>query len=94
MTAARELFAEHGVSGVTTQQVARRADVANGTLTCTRPRRPSCWARRRSIGVAKSPFDDRAPRTRALAAERAPSGVRVPDLRAARFREPAHFRPT
>ncbi|MEV7734442.1 TetR/AcrR family transcriptional regulator [Streptomyces sp. NPDC088921] len=32
MTAARELFAEHGVSGVTTQQVAERADVAIGTL--------------------------------------------------------------
>lgn len=32
MAAARELFAEHGVNGVTTQQVARRADVANGTL--------------------------------------------------------------
>ena len=28
MAAARELFAEHGVSGVTTQQVADRADVA------------------------------------------------------------------
>ncbi len=32
MTAARELFAEHGVSGVTTQQIGHRADVANGTL--------------------------------------------------------------
>jgi AcrR family transcriptional regulator len=32
MTAARELFAEHGVGGVTTQQVADRADVAIGTL--------------------------------------------------------------
>jgi AcrR family transcriptional regulator len=32
MTAARELFAEHGVSGVTTQQIAGRADVAIGTL--------------------------------------------------------------
>ncbi|MDX2543649.1 TetR/AcrR family transcriptional regulator [Streptomyces sp. WI04-05B] len=32
MTAARELFAAHGVSGVTTQQIARRADVAIGTL--------------------------------------------------------------
>lgn len=32
MTAARELFAEHGVSGVTTQQIAERADVAIGTL--------------------------------------------------------------
>lgn len=32
MTAARELFAEHGVSGVTTQQIASRADVAIGTL--------------------------------------------------------------
>ncbi len=32
MTAARELSAEHGVSGVTTQQIARRADVAVGTL--------------------------------------------------------------
>ncbi|MFF0085307.1 TetR/AcrR family transcriptional regulator [Streptomyces canus] len=32
MTAARELFAEHGVSGVTTQQIAHRADVAIGTL--------------------------------------------------------------
>lgn len=31
-TAARELFAEHGVSGVTTQQITHRADVANGTL--------------------------------------------------------------
>ena len=30
--AARELFAEHGVGGVTTQQVADRADVAIGTL--------------------------------------------------------------
>ena len=29
---ARELFAEHGVGGVTTQQVADRADVAIGTL--------------------------------------------------------------
>jgi AcrR family transcriptional regulator len=32
MTAAKELFAAHGVSGVTTQQVADRADVAIGTL--------------------------------------------------------------
>ncbi|MFD5403232.1 TetR/AcrR family transcriptional regulator [Streptomyces griseorubiginosus] len=32
MAAARELFAEHGVDRVTTQQVARRADVAIGTL--------------------------------------------------------------
>jgi AcrR family transcriptional regulator len=32
MAAARELFAEHGVRGVTTQQVADRADVAIGTL--------------------------------------------------------------
>lgn len=32
MEAARELFAEHGVGGVTTQQVADRADVAIGTL--------------------------------------------------------------
>jgi AcrR family transcriptional regulator len=32
MTAARELFAEHGVNGVTTQQIAERADVAIGTL--------------------------------------------------------------
>lgn len=32
MDAARELFAEHGVSGVTTQQVADRADIAIGTL--------------------------------------------------------------
>jgi len=32
MTAARELFAEHGVSGVTTQQIADRAYVAIGTL--------------------------------------------------------------
>ncbi|MCX4706725.1 TetR/AcrR family transcriptional regulator [Streptomyces sp. NBC_01352] len=32
MTAARELFAEHGVSRVTTQQIAERADVAIGTL--------------------------------------------------------------
>ncbi|WP_328752884.1 TetR/AcrR family transcriptional regulator [Streptomyces sp. NBC_00285] len=32
MTAARELFAEHGVGGVTTQQIAARADVAIGTL--------------------------------------------------------------
>jgi len=32
MTAARELFVEHGVGRVTTQQVARRADVAIGTL--------------------------------------------------------------
>ncbi|MFD9324626.1 TetR/AcrR family transcriptional regulator [Streptomyces sp. NPDC060065] len=32
MTAARELFVEHGVDKVTTQQVARRADVAIGTL--------------------------------------------------------------
>ena len=32
MAAARELFAEHGVGGVTTQQVADRADVAIGTL--------------------------------------------------------------
>lgn len=32
MTAARELFAEHGISGVTTQQIADRADVAIGTL--------------------------------------------------------------
>ncbi|MGA6222061.1 TetR/AcrR family transcriptional regulator [Streptomyces umbrinus] len=32
MTAAREQFAEHGVSGVTTQQIAHRADVAIGTL--------------------------------------------------------------
>ncbi|WP_353952301.1 TetR/AcrR family transcriptional regulator [Knoellia sp. S7-12] len=32
MAAARELFAERGVGGVTTQQVAERADVAIGTL--------------------------------------------------------------
>jgi len=32
MTAARALFAEHGVSAVTTQQIAGRADVAIGTL--------------------------------------------------------------
>lgn len=32
VTAARELFAEHGVNGVTTQQIAERADVAIGTL--------------------------------------------------------------
>ena len=32
MAAARALFAEHGVGGVTTQQVADRADVAIGTL--------------------------------------------------------------
>ncbi|MFF1306877.1 TetR/AcrR family transcriptional regulator [Streptomyces sp. NPDC058307] len=32
MAAAGELFAEHGVSGVTTQQIADRADVAIGTL--------------------------------------------------------------
>ncbi|WP_405825103.1 TetR/AcrR family transcriptional regulator [Streptomyces sp. NBC_01390] len=32
MTAARELFAEHGVGGVTTQQIADRAEVAIGTL--------------------------------------------------------------
>ncbi|KUO16596.1 TetR/AcrR family transcriptional regulator [Streptomyces dysideae] len=32
MTAARDLFAEHGVDGVTTQQIADRADVAIGTL--------------------------------------------------------------
>jgi AcrR family transcriptional regulator len=32
LAAARELFAVHGVSGVTTQQIADRADVAVGTL--------------------------------------------------------------
>lgn len=32
LAAARELFVEHGVSGVTTQQIADRADVAVGTL--------------------------------------------------------------
>ncbi|WP_092557265.1 TetR/AcrR family transcriptional regulator [Herbiconiux ginsengi] len=32
MIAARELFTAHGVGGVTTQQVADRADVAVGTL--------------------------------------------------------------
>lgn len=32
MDAARALFAEHGVGGVTTQQIADRADVAIGTL--------------------------------------------------------------
>ncbi|MEU3491677.1 TetR/AcrR family transcriptional regulator [Streptomyces massasporeus] len=32
MTAARDLFAEHGVSGVTTQQIAHRADAAIGAL--------------------------------------------------------------
>lgn len=32
LSAARELFAEHGVGGVTTQQIADRADVAIGTL--------------------------------------------------------------
>ncbi|MEH0419515.1 TetR/AcrR family transcriptional regulator [Streptomyces sp. B21-083] len=32
MTAARELFAGHGIGGVTTQQIADRADVAIGTL--------------------------------------------------------------
>ena len=31
-TAARDLFAEHGVSEVTTQQIADRADIAIGTL--------------------------------------------------------------
>jgi len=30
--AARELFAEHGVDDVTTQQIADRADVGSGTL--------------------------------------------------------------
>jgi AcrR family transcriptional regulator len=32
MMAARTLFAEHGIGGVTTQQIADRADVAIGTL--------------------------------------------------------------
>lgn len=32
MDAARALFAEHGIGGVTTQQIAERADVAIGTL--------------------------------------------------------------
>jgi AcrR family transcriptional regulator len=32
LAAARELFTRHGVSGVTTQQIADRADVAIGTL--------------------------------------------------------------
>lgn len=32
MAAARQLFAERGVSGVTTQQIAGRADAAIGTL--------------------------------------------------------------
>ena len=32
MAAARELLAQHGVSRVTTQQIADRADVAIGTL--------------------------------------------------------------
>jgi AcrR family transcriptional regulator len=32
LAAARELFARHGVGGVTTQQIADRADVAIGTL--------------------------------------------------------------
>jgi AcrR family transcriptional regulator len=32
MAAARDLFAKHGVGGVTTQQIADRADVAIGTL--------------------------------------------------------------
>jgi len=32
LAAARELFAQHGVGGVTTQQIADRADVAIGTL--------------------------------------------------------------
>jgi AcrR family transcriptional regulator len=32
MAAARKLFAERGVSGVTTQQIADRADVVIGTL--------------------------------------------------------------
>lgn len=32
MAAAQALFAEHGVSGVTTQQIADRADIAIGTL--------------------------------------------------------------
>ncbi len=32
LTAARDLLAQHGVSGVTTQQIADRADVAIGTL--------------------------------------------------------------
>lgn len=32
LAAARELFAEHGVNGVTTQQIADRAGVAIGTL--------------------------------------------------------------
>ena len=31
LAAARELFARHGVGGVTTQQIADRADVAIGT---------------------------------------------------------------
>jgi len=40
LAAARELFAEHGVNGVTTQQIADRAGVAIGTLylyTATKP---------------------------------------------------------
>lgn len=32
MVAARDLFAERGISGVTTQQISERADVAAGTL--------------------------------------------------------------
>ncbi|MDR2293750.1 MAG: TetR/AcrR family transcriptional regulator [Microbacterium sp.] len=32
LAAARDLFAEHGFSGVTTQQISERADVAAGTL--------------------------------------------------------------
>ena len=32
MTAARELFAEHGVDEVTTQQIADKADIGTGTL--------------------------------------------------------------
>ncbi|WP_267888033.1 TetR/AcrR family transcriptional regulator [Streptomyces maremycinicus] len=51
-TAARELFAEHGVSGITTQQITHRADVANGTLMYGSGSGGAAWPHRGSGGPA------------------------------------------
>ena len=42
MAAARELFAEHGVGRVTTQQVANAPTSRSAPCSCMRPARRSC----------------------------------------------------